>query len=162
MANEASYLKRLRFPENLKNSFIAKYLSNPRLVILLIASVITIGSVSYATLPRRLNPEVKIPLVIVSAVLPGANPQDVESLLSEPIEDSVTDVEDVKTVTSSSRESVSITQIEFESGVDPEKARADIQSVIDQVELPEDAQTPVIQSIDFENHARRAVQSQME
>ena len=151
MARETSYLHHLRFPEALRRSFIGKYLSNPRFVILLITAILAIGGTSYATLPRRLNPEVKIPLVIVSTVLPGANPQDVESLVTQPIEDGVSGVKNLKTITSSSRESVSVTQLEFNSGVDPEKARADTQAAIDQVELPEDAITPKVMSLDFEN-----------
>ncbi len=47
-----------------------------------------------------LNPEIKIPIVIISTILPGANPQDVESLLTIPIEDSVASVDKVKTVSS--------------------------------------------------------------
>lgn len=119
------------------------------MIILLICAF---GITSYTALPRRLNPEIKIPIVLVSTVLPGANPTDIESLISIPIEDAVRGVAGVKKVTSSSRESVSIVQIEFKSGFDPEKARSDIKSAVDSVnDLPEDAQVPNVLKLDFEN-----------
>ena len=151
MPNQTSYLHRLRFPERLRTTFIGKYLANPRLVILFILSILALGITSYFSLPRRLNPEVNIPLVIVSTVLPGANPQDVESLITIPIEDELSGLRDLKTISSTSRESFSLTQLEFNSGIDAEKARADVQAAIDQAELPEDATTPNVQSVDFEN-----------
>lgn len=85
-----SYLKRLKFDPKLKDSLIAKYLVNPRLVFLLLFTILIVGVTSYSSLPRRVNPEIKIPIVIVSTVLPGANPEDVESLLTEPLESEVT------------------------------------------------------------------------
>lgn len=151
MAKETSYLHHLTFNSKLKDSFVGKFLANPRLLILLLVAIIGMGSSSFISLPRRIVPEIKIPLVIVSDVLPGANPQDIESLITRPLEDSITGVENVSKVTSSSRENVSVIQIEFNTGVNPDKARTDVQSAIDQVNLPTDAQAPKVQTIDFEN-----------
>jgi multidrug efflux pump subunit AcrB len=146
-----TYLQQLKFDPQLLRSFVAKYLGNPRLVLLLLTTIIGVGLYSYFNLPRRLNPEVKIPYVFISTVLPGASPQDIEALVTEPLENEVTGLNDVKEVTSSSRENVSVIQVEFNSGIDPEEARVDVQSAVDQAELPEDAQTPRVQAIDFEN-----------
>ena len=138
--------------ENLSNSFIRKYLASPRLVFLVLLLVITIGVNAYLTLPRTLNPEIKIPIVLISTALPGGSPGDVEQLVTIPLEDATRNVTKVKSVTSTSRESVSVIQIEFESGIDPEKARSDIKSVVDSVTtLPDDATTPNVQKLDFEN-----------
>ncbi|MDQ5901059.1 MAG: Acriflavin resistance protein, partial [Patescibacteria group bacterium] len=149
--SDLQFLKKLRFDKNLNNSFVAKYLSNPRLLILFLLAIIVVGTSSYFSLPRRLNPEINIPIIVVSTVLPGASPSDVESLVSEPLESTVTGLSNVKQVNSTSRDNVSVLQIEFESGIDTEKARTDVQSAIDQVDLPEDAQAPRVQKIDFEN-----------
>ena len=151
MKSVTSYLKGLRFDPKLQNSIVARFLSNPRLVILIILSILVLGTNSFINLPRRLNPEIKIPIVIVSAILPGASPKDIESLVTMPLEDAVSGVPDVKTVQSSSRDSVSIINMEFESGIDPEKARADVQSAVDTATLPDDAKTPKVQKLDFEN-----------
>jgi multidrug efflux pump subunit AcrB len=145
------YLQKLKFEEKLRNSWIAKYLINPRFVILVIIAILGIGLSSYSSLPRRLNPEVQFPLIIVSTVLPGANPQDIETLVTEPIESQVNSLTNVKTVTSTSQENVSVIQIEFEPGVETDKAKTDVQSAVDGVTLPDDAQDPNVSDIDFEN-----------
>ena len=146
----ASYLKHLKFSSALSNSLQAKYLKNPRLLVLLLLVIITFGAYSYVNIPRRLNPEIKIPLVVVSTVLPGASPNDIESLVTSPIEDSLGGVKDIKTFTSNSQDSVSVIQIEFNSGTDADKATSDVKSVVDGVSLPSDAQKPKVAKIDFE------------
>lgn len=152
MDTTSSYLKKLKFDPKLLIGWVAKYITNMRLVLLIILLISTFGISSYLALPRRLNPEIKIPIVLISTVLPGANPTDIESLISVPIEDAVTGIDGVKTVNSSSRESVSIVNIEFESGTDPDKAKSDVQSAVDGInDLPEDAITPNVQKLDFEN-----------
>lgn len=147
-----SFLSHLRFDPKLENSFVAKYLGNTRLVILVLLMVILVGITSYFSLPRTLNPEIKIPIVLINTVLPGANPKDVESLVTIPLEDSLAGVQKVKTITSTSQDSVSSITVEFNSGVDPDKAKADVQSAIDTVTtLPSDAQDPQVIKLDFEN-----------
>lgn len=149
---QTAFLKHLKLTPGLENSFIAKYLGNARLVILLLLLIILIGISSFFGLSRTLNPEIKIPIVVVNTVLPGANPADVESLVTIPIEDAVRGVQKIKTITSTSQDSVSAITIEFDSGVDPDKAKSDIQSAVDSVTtLPTDAKTPTVIKLDFEN-----------
>lgn len=152
MAALTTYLKHLKFDPKLDMSLFAKYLRNTRLVILFVILVVLIGIYSFVNLPRVLNPQIKIPIVIISTVLPGASPADIESLVTIPVEDSVSGLQKVKTVTSSSQDSVSIVTLEFESGVDPDKAKLDVQSAVDSItKLPTDAKKPTVQKLDFEN-----------
>lgn len=151
MKEKLTSLANLSGAHLLENTWIGKYLKNPRLLWLLLLLIISIGVYSFISLPRRLNPEIKIPLVIVSTVLPGAGPNDIEKLVTVPIEKAVTGLSDVNTVTSTSRDSVSVIQVEFTSDVDVEKARVDVQSAVDSVTLPTDAQDPNVQKLDFEN-----------
>jgi multidrug efflux pump subunit AcrB len=95
-----SYLQRLKFDPKLENGIVAKYISNIRIVMLLIITIILLGVMSYISLPKRLNPEVKIPIVTVATVLPGAGPQDVESLVTIPIEDKVRNLKGIEAITS--------------------------------------------------------------
>lgn len=138
-------------PERMK-SRVAGYVTNFRLVTLLFVTILAFGIFGFLNLPRRVNPEVKIPIVFVSTVLPGAGPADVENLLTVPLEDSVQGVANVSKITSSSQESVSAIVIEFEQSVDPDKAKSDVQSAIDTVgDLPEDALDPNVAALDFED-----------
>ncbi len=150
--HESIYLRELKFDEKLQNSFIAKYLTNFRYVFLLIIIITVLGLFSYLNLPRRLNPQIKIPIVSVATMLQGASPSDVESLLTVPIEDSLSSVANVNTITSISQENVSIVTMQFNSGVNPDKAKDEVQSQIDSLTtLPKDVKTPKVQKFDFEN-----------
>ncbi len=152
MEHVSTYLKNLKFDPRLLGGFVAKYLANLRLVILITLAVVVFGIVAYNNLPRKLNPDLNIPIVIVNTVMPGAGPADVESLVTVPIEDAVRGVDGVKTVTSSSRDSVSTITLEFNSGVNADKATSDVKSAVDGItELPTDALDPNVQKLDFEN-----------
>ena len=98
-----SYLKQLKFDPKLNNSLIAKYLRNPRLVILIVLVALIAGISSFMSLPKVLNPNINIAIVIVSTSLPGAGPDDVESLLTVPIEQAVSNVSNIDTMTSTSQ-----------------------------------------------------------
>lgn len=146
-----SYLEYVSFDPRLRDTLVAKYLTNFRLVGLLIFSILVLGISSYFSLPRRLNPRVEIPIVSVVTVLPGAGPADIESLVTIPIEDALDGVENITSITSSSRESISTTIIEFQSTVTPAEAENKIKNAIDSVtDLPDDAKDPRVAALDFE------------
>jgi len=146
----ASYLKHLHYDKKLSDSYLARYLRNPRLLILILLIIIVLGVYSYNSIPRRLNPEIKIPLVVVSTVLPGASATDMESLVTTPLENSIGGVANLKTYSSTSRDSVSVIQIEFNSGTDADKAASDVKTAVDGVALPKDANDPSVAKVDFE------------
>lgn len=146
------YLERLTFNPELGKTFIAKYLVNIRLVALLMISIVTFGIFGFTQLSRRVNPEINIPIIFVSTVLPGAGPSDVESLVTIPLEDKIESVQGINTLTSTSQDNVSFISIEFDSDIDPDEAKADVQSAIDTVnDLPDDATDPSVIALDFED-----------
>ncbi len=148
----SSYLSSLKFDPKLWNTIQARYLVNIRLVILLILGIVIVGLSNVLSIPRRLNPEVKIPIVTVITSLSGASPQDIEQLVTVPLEDKLSGVKGLDTMTSSSSEGVSVIILQFLSTVDSEKARTDTQSIVDTVTgLPSDAKTPTVKAIDFED-----------
>lgn len=150
--SDASYLNNLKFDPNLKNNWWAGFITNIRYVILLILTILVVGLVSFTSLPTRLNPEVKIPYVGVTTVLPGAGPEDVESLITIPLEKQLAGMEGLVSMTSSSREGMSMINLEFASDVDGEKARQDAQSAIENVSgLPQDAMDPIVTKFNIEN-----------
>jgi len=147
-----AYFNRLTFDPALLNSWVGKYISNIRIVFLLILAIVVLGLVSYASLPKRLNPEVNIPIVTVVTVLPGASPEDIESLLSVPLENQLKSVKGLDTITSSSTVNVSAVVLQFESKILREEALSDTQSLVDTfTDLPEDALTPKVTALDFED-----------
>lgn len=150
----STYLKNLKFDKNLAQSFKARYITNIRIVILLIILIVAAGLVSFFTLPKRLNPEIKIPIVSVVTVLPGAPPKDVERLVTKPLEASIHSLKGISELDSSSSESVSVITIQFNSNINSDKAKDDTQAAVDSVnDLPADAQIPSVKTFDFEDTA---------
>ncbi len=148
----SSYLKKLKYDKGLEKKLIAKYLVNPRLVFLLTIAIVVLGLFSLSNLSRTLNPKVDITFVNVITTLPGASPTEIESLVTIPIEDSLTDVDHGKKISSISQDSVSIVSVEFESGSDRKQAGLDVQRVIDSIDnFPKDAVNPKVSVFDFED-----------
>lgn len=145
-------LDQLRLDDATRSGFIAKYFQNIRAIFLITILCSGIGLASFLTLPRELNPKIRIPIVFVSTALPGADSADVESLVTIPLEDALDGLDGLEKISSTSGTGISTITIEFESGIDPETAKADVKSAVDSLSsLPNDAKTPIIQVLDFQN-----------
>jgi len=147
-----SYIDQLEYDPQLEKSSIAKYLTNVRLVFLLIIGIVVFGLFSFFTLPRRLNPEVEIPIVTVMTVMPGSGPNDIEQLVTIPLEKELQNAKGLDTISSVSQDNVSIISTEFSSSVGVDEARDEVQRIVDSIsDLPDNSQTPKVSSLDFED-----------
>lgn len=152
MEHGPSFFERVVFNPKDHLTLIGRYFGSIRTIVLIILTLSGAGLVTYLTLPRELNPSIKIPIVFIATTYPGASPDDIESLITIPLEDAVSGLKGVSKVTSSSNEGASTITVEFLSGTNPDQAKQDIQSALDTVtDLPEDATTPAIQVLDFQN-----------
>lgn len=150
--NSQSYFDRLVFDSRLLYGPIAAWVSNVRLVILLVIAILFLGTISFLNIPRRLNPEIKIPIVTVVTVLPGASPEDIESLVTIPLETDINSIGGIDNMTSVSEQNTSVISLQFLSSVPRDKAKQDVQTVVDSItDIPEDALTPKVRIFDFED-----------
>lgn len=119
---------------------------------ILLSIVLILGGL-YAVLviPKESAPEVQIPIGVVTTVLPGASAEDVESLITDKIEDRVLGIEGVSKVTSSSGDGVSSVSVEFNANADIDKSIQLLKDEVDTVrpELPEAANDPIVSDINF-------------
>ncbi len=137
-------------------SFTRKLLTNTPLANIAFVVVLGLGWWSYVSMPREQDPEINFNWVSVTAVLPGATAEDVEQLITNPLEDAIKGVADVRFVTSSSRENVSSLLVRFrETGERTfDKRMADLRREIQNKassELPREAKDPVILEITTSN-----------
>lgn len=148
----ASYFDRIQFDPRLRETWFGKYLVNVRVVFLVIIGIMVVGAINYLTIPRRLNPEIQIAIVTVTTIFPGASPEDVEALITVPLEDKLKSLEGLDEISSTSRDSVSAIVLQFTASQDPDEARSRAQEAVSELtDLPEDAQTPRVTLLDFEN-----------
>jgi len=89
-------------------------LSNRPLANIAFVVVILLGLLSYFSMPREQDPEINFNWVAINAPLPGASPEDVERLVTNPIEDAISNVSDVRFVLSNSREGVASLLVRFQ------------------------------------------------
>ncbi len=127
------------------------FIKNNKFAYLFLAGLIGLGSYSIIAIPKESAPEVVIPVGVVSTVLPGAPAADVESLVTNEIERGLSSLENVKKITSTSRESVSSVVVEFEASADLDKSIQDLKDEVDNIkkDLPADAEDPFVSEVNF-------------
>ncbi len=125
---------------------------NPVFVNLIMASIIIIGMFVAWNLPLELFPSVQMELVLIQVPYPGASPEDIEQLVTIPIEDEIADLKGVKLVRSTSAEGLATIVAEIYPGEDVKKLAQDIRSEVAKIRdrLPDDIESPIIQEIEAE------------
>jgi len=94
-------------------SLLKSLLTNHPLVNILFTVVVAMGLMSYSSMPREQDPEINFNWVNILTVLPGASAEDVEELVTGPLEDSIRSVQDIRWVISTSRENSSNILVRF-------------------------------------------------
>lgn len=126
-------------------------IDNRTSVAILSLIIIILGITAYVGLPRESAPDISIPLVIVSTPYPGVSPEDIETLISQPIEKEINAIGEVKSIESSSFEGYSLVRVEFQSGYDIDEALRKVREKVDKAKpkLPPDAEDPEVVEINF-------------
>jgi len=126
-------------------------LKNPMSVIVLAVILFITGIMSFLGMRKEAFPEIKIPYIFVTTVYPGANPPEIENLITQKIEDKLDGLDGVKEMSSSSNESYSNIFLEFDPSVDVEDALRRVKDKVDQAkgDLPDDAEDPITQELNF-------------
>jgi multidrug efflux pump subunit AcrB len=136
-------------------NFYRSLLKNHVLANLTFVLVLVVGLLSYLSLPRQQDPSINFNWIIVTTILPGASAEDVEKKVTDPLEDALRKVQDVKFMSSNSRESISSILVRFED-IDVrtfDKRVADLRREIqnEEDELPEAAEDSEILEVTSAN-----------
>lgn len=135
-----------------KEFWLSSFSINNRIsVMVLVTLVAVMGIISYLTIPKESFPSITIPNIFVVTVYPGVSPEDMESLVTRKLEDELSGISEVKTMTSTSSEGYSSINLEFDTNVDIEDALQKVREKVDlaKPELPEDAEEPSVQEINL-------------
>lgn len=130
-------------------------LKRPVTTVLCVLCLVVFGLLSVFNSKLELTPEMEMPMMVVSTIYAGANPEDINDLITKPIEDEVSTLTGIDSITSMSNENVSIVLMQYEYGTDMDQAYSDLKKKIDGLErdLPEDAQAPNIMEFDINDQA---------
>ena len=119
-------------------------------VLMMILIIVVLGAISLSRLTIELIPDLSYPVATVVIGYEGVASEDIETLVTKPVEGAVSKVKNVKTVNSTSQEGVSMVMVEFEWGTNIDFAAQDMRDQIDLIEefLPEDIDHPVVIKFD--------------
>ena len=125
--------------------------SRPVFTTMVTLIAVIVGAVSLARLPIDLMPEVTYPTLTISATYENASPEEVEELITRPIEQAVAAVAGVESINSNSSEGVSNVRVSFAWGTDIDVAANDLRDRLDRIMhlLPDDVTRPQVRKFDI-------------
>ena len=137
------------------NKMIGTFIRRPVFTTMFVLLLVVFGIKSYPNLGVDLYPDVELPLVSVTVTYTGASPEEMETLITRPSEDRVSQVAGIKTLSSTVREGYSQTTLEFELGVDPREMASEVREKVASVRrrLPDDIDEPVVQRFDISSQS---------
>ncbi len=127
-------------------NFIELIVKKPVGVCMGMVAIIILGVISLTRLPVDFLPDIERPNITVRTSYNNAGPEEVEKSVTRLVENAISSVNNIKTITSSSKEGESKVKIEFNWGSDLTSATADIRESLDRIRknLPDDADTPTV------------------
>ncbi|KQL43573.1 hypothetical protein AN963_29470 [Brevibacillus choshinensis] len=122
----------------------------PVTVMMGVLIVIILGIMSLSRIPIDLYPKIEIPTIAVITSYSGVGPEEMENLVTKPVEQAVSSVAGIKSVTSTSREGSSMVIVEFSYGTDLDKAVTEVTQKVERAKrsLPDDVDSPTVARMD--------------
>lgn len=122
----------------------------PVTILMITLIVIILGVVSLSRLPIDLLPQIEYPVAIVSTTYQGVGPQEIENIITKPVESAVATVSNIKNISSMTSEGSSVVIAEFNFGTDMNFAALEMREKIDMIKgsLPDEAGSPMVLKID--------------
>ncbi len=123
----------------------------PIFITMFVLALVVLGLVSRSKMPQEYNPKIDIPYVTVQTTYAGAGPNEMETLVSKPIEKAVTSAGNLENVTSISQDGISLVVLEFKLETNLEAAAADVRDKVSSIrqQLPDDVDEPKIMKLDI-------------
>ena len=124
-------------------------MSRSRTVMLSLLVLLAGGVMAYMTIPKEAEPDVEIPFIYVSVSFDGISPEDSERLLVRPLEQELRSIEGIKEMTAAAYEGGANVTLEFEAGVNTDKALQDVREKVDKAkaEIPAEADEPTVTEV---------------
>ena len=129
---------------------LAKFsVKKPLTVLVAVILVLILGFVSFTSMTPDLLPNMDFPMAVLMTTYPGASPEEVETTVTKPLEQSMATLENINAMTSSSGENYSILFLEFNDSVNMDAISVDIREKISLIEgaWPESVGTPYLMKI---------------
>ena len=124
-------------------------INKPISTLMYVITLVIFGYMSFKSMPSALFPNIDFPMVTVKTVYPGAEAGTIESQVTDKIEEAISRIGGIDSVTSTSSEGVSVVMVKFFLERDINEATNDVRDKVSAVILPNDAQTPLVSKLDI-------------
>jgi hydrophobic/amphiphilic exporter-1 (mainly G- bacteria), HAE1 family len=123
----------------------------PVFTTMMVALCLVMGIYSFSRLQTDLFPDVEFPIVTVTTVYPGAGPEEIETQVTDRIEEAVSTLANLNELRSFSQQNVSILIVEFDLGTDQDQAAIDVRDRVETVRalMPAAVEAPVVQKFEI-------------
>lgn len=137
-------------------SLYARFITNHPLANVSFVVVLLLGVLGYLNLPREQDPEINFNWLVVNTVLPGASAEDVEKKVTDPLEEAIRTLPDIRFVSSTSRDNSSVILVRFRDVSERQfdKHVTDLRRLVQNKynsDLPSDAREPDVQELTTSN-----------
>lgn len=124
-------------------------INRPITTLMYVITLIIFGYSSFKSMPSALFPNIDFPIVTIQTIYPGAEPTTVESQITDKLEEAVSRIGGIDSITSTSSDGVSIITVKFLLERDINEATNDVRDKVSAVTLPKDAKTPLVSKLDI-------------
>lgn len=131
------------------SNYIASIIDRSRTILSLFCVILLAGLISYLSIPLESNPDVSVPVIVITIPHEGISPQDAERLLARPMELELKTIEGVEEVNSYSGEGSATVVIEFDFSFDSDQALLDVREAVDKAraKIPSTAEEPFVTEV---------------
>lgn len=122
----------------------------PIFICMVLLAITLLGVLSYISMGVDLLPDISPPVAFVTISYPGASPEDVETLVTKPVEQSLSSVSGVESISATSREGMAFVLVSFVVGYDISQGAQEVRERLDEIKrsLPDGAEEPVMRRFD--------------
>ncbi|MDQ7043425.1 MAG: efflux RND transporter permease subunit [Sulfurimonas sp.] len=124
-------------------------INRPITTLMYVLTLIFFGYSSFKSMPSVLFPNIDFPIVTIQTLYPGAEPSTIESQVTDKLEEAISRIGGVDSITSTSSDGVSIIMVKFFLERDINEATNDVRDKVSSVTLPKDAKVPLVSKLDI-------------
>lgn len=127
---------------NIFGKLAKTFISQFQLTVLFILLIVSIGLVGLFSLPRESLPEIVFPSITIQTVFPGASPEDVETLVTEKIENKIKEFNDIDSIDSETSFGFSVVTVTYLESVDINQKKIELDNVLREITFTEGVRDP--------------------
>ena len=130
-------------------NYVGTLVGRSRTVLSLLVVILLAGFVSYSNIPLESNPDVSVPVIVVTVPHEGISPEDAERLLARPMELELKAIEGVDEINSYSGEGSATIVLRFDYSFDSDQALLDVREAVDKAKakIPSTAEEPIVSEV---------------